>query len=257
MEAESKIDALRRVETPEGIELQLRSAGLIVRALAWTVDCVIKGSVLAVAAIFLNVIGDFGSGLYLILFFVMEWFYPVLFEVFGQGATPGKKRFGLRVVHDDGTPISWSRSIIRNFLRFADFLPVAYGAGIVSMLLNRDFKRLGDLAAGTIVVYRSVADDKHLASKQKAKARADLNSASADVARAPQFPLSTAEQRLIISWAERRALLSEGRQFELANLLEPLTGLEDEDAAQALSEIAHWSMGVPVADVGGGQGADS
>lgn len=59
----------------------------------------------------------------------MNWWYMVLFEVLDRGRTPGKRLLGLRVVHDDGTPIDWSSSLIRNLLRFVDMLPTGYGLG--------------------------------------------------------------------------------------------------------------------------------
>jgi uncharacterized RDD family membrane protein YckC len=139
-------------ETPEGIDLGLRVAGPISRALAWIIDAFIRYSVLFALSTVLASLLSFGMGLFLILLFLLEWFYPVVFEVV-RGATPGKKAMGLLVVHDNGTPVGWSASMIRNLLRSVDFLPFFYCAGLISILLNSRFKRLGDLAAGTLVVY--------------------------------------------------------------------------------------------------------
>nr|GFD53798.1 hypothetical protein [Tanacetum cinerariifolium] len=61
---------------------------------------------------------------------------------------------GLRVVHDDGTPVGWSASLLRNLLRFVDMLPFGYSVGAFACLQHPLFKRLGDLAAGTLVIYR-------------------------------------------------------------------------------------------------------
>src|SRR4051812_49965623 len=69
------------------------------------------------------------------------------------GATPGQRVFALRVVMDNGLPVTAAAALTRNLLRVADFLPFGYGFAIVSMLLRRDCKRLGDIAAGTIVVH--------------------------------------------------------------------------------------------------------
>ena len=150
------IDTLRTVQTPEGIDLHLPLAGLVPRSLAWLIDALIRLFIYTGLATVLLIFGDTGAGLYLLAAFVIEWFYPVLFEVLRDGQTPGKRSYGIKVLHDDGTPISWSASLIRNLLRVVDFLPIMYGFGIATMMLNRDFKRLGDLAAGTIVVYRDV-----------------------------------------------------------------------------------------------------
>ena len=106
--------------------------------------------------------GGIGIAFWLILFFALEWFYPVAFELTPSGATPGKRVFGLKVVMDNGLPVTPAASLTRNLLRVADFLPFGYGFAIVSMLLRRDCKRLGDIAAATIVVHepRAVPQDR-------------------------------------------------------------------------------------------------
>ncbi len=92
-------------------------------------------------------------GSYLIGLFALLWFYPVYFEVRAHGQTPGKRFMGLRVLQENGTPVGWSASVLRNFLLVADFLPVLYLAALISMISDSSFRRLGDLAAGTLVVY--------------------------------------------------------------------------------------------------------
>src|SRR5688572_31014186 len=94
---------------------------------------------------------------WLILVFACEWLYPIIFELRGPGATPGKRVFKLKVVMDNGLPVTPAASLTRNLLRAADFLPFLYGFAIVSMLLRRDCKRLGDIAAATIVVHQPSA----------------------------------------------------------------------------------------------------
>ena len=86
--------------------------------------------------------------------FFTYWLYGVGFEVLNNGMTPGKKMQGLQVVHDDGTPIRLPASLLRNLVLYVDLLPAAYAAGIVTMLLTNNFRRLGDLAGGTMVIYR-------------------------------------------------------------------------------------------------------
>ena len=148
------LDTARRIATPEGIELELRLAGPVPRAAAWALDIVLRLAILGVLAIALGALGGFGGGIFLIIWFVLEWLFPAWCEVNWGGATPGKKALGLVVLHDDGTPILWPAALARNLLRAIDFLPFLYGFGFLAMLMNRDFKRLGDLAAGTIVTYR-------------------------------------------------------------------------------------------------------
>lgn len=223
------LDTRYQVETPEGIDLPLRPAGLVVRALAFAIDLLIRGAILLVAGLALALLGQFGIGLATILFFLINWWYPVLFEVLYQGRTPGKKVMGLRVVHDDGTPIGWGASLTRNLLRFVDMLPMGYCLGALSCLGTATFKRLGDLAAGTLVVYRD--EENH---------RPQLPAADAE--RAP-FTLSLAEQRAILGFAERQTGLSAARRTELAAILaEPLECLP-EHAEARLNSIARGLLG--------------
>ena len=223
------LDTRLLVETPEGIDLILRPAGLMPRALAFGIDLLIRGAILLAAFVLLGLLGQFGAGLGTILYFLVNWWYPVLFEVLYQGRTPGKKAMGLHVVHDDGTPVGWAASLTRNLLRAVDMLPFAYCLGAISCLSHSQFKRLGDLAAGTLVVYR----DEEPKQPQPPEAEAE---------RAP-FPLSLAEQRAVLDFAERRTSLSTARRTELAAILaEPLDSLP-EHAEARLNGIARGLLG--------------
>jgi uncharacterized RDD family membrane protein YckC len=84
--------------------------------------------------------------------FLFLWGYYIFFEMLWNGQSPGKRWIGLRVIRVDGTPITLSESIIRNLVRLIDFLPSAYGVGVVVMFIQAQSRRLGDLAAGTLVV---------------------------------------------------------------------------------------------------------
>lgn len=224
----SMIDTLKLLETPEGVGIGLRVAGPVPRALAWALDTLIRLAFYVALAMVLLPLGRVGTGLYLILLFAAEWFYPVVGEVFFNGATPGKRALGLRVIHDNGTPVGLTASLIRNLLRFVDFLPLAYGFGLVTMVMNRDFKRLGDLAAGTLVVYR---DDG--AAPPPVRRVAAL---------APGYPLLPEERQAVLDFAERRGLLSDERARELAGL----TGLlvaDSADPAAQLEGLASWYAG--------------
>ncbi|MEK7327557.1 MAG: RDD family protein, partial [Chloroflexota bacterium] len=85
--------------------------------------------------------------------FAFFWGYYILFEMLWNGQSPGKRWVGLRVIRTDGTPITLTESIIRNLVRLVDFLPAYYGVGVVTMFINEQSRRLGDLAAGTLVVH--------------------------------------------------------------------------------------------------------
>jgi uncharacterized RDD family membrane protein YckC len=88
----------------------------------------------------------------ILILFVLNWGYFVIFEMIWNGQSPGKRIAKLRVVRMDGSPIGFIESVIRNLIRFIDMIPSGYAVGIITMFLNRQSRRLGDLAAGTIVV---------------------------------------------------------------------------------------------------------
>lgn len=225
------IDSARAVETPEGVLLELRLAGVVVRALAWGIDMAIRIAVYMMAGMVLPFLGAAGVGIWFILMFLVEWFYPVLFEVLAKGQTVGKMALGIRVLCDDGTPVGWYPSTVRNFLRFADFLPVLYGAGLASMLMQRDFKRLGDLAAGTIVVY---AERRVL---RNARIQGALEEAT-EALPMPPVPLTLEEQQALVAFATRTRELTTERAEELADLLEPLTDTRGRAAVTRLRQLA-------------------
>jgi uncharacterized RDD family membrane protein YckC len=221
------IDTRCSVETPEGVELEFSPAGPVPRALAWSLDAGLRLLLYLAIAAALEGLGQMGAGLLLIAVFLLEWLYPVVFEVLARGQTPGKMVLGLRVLRADGAPVGWSRSSVRSLLTFADFLPVGFTAGLAAMLLDRRSRRLGDLAAGTVVVHLD------LAPAGPAPPPGPLETALP----AP-FPLSLPEQRAIIGFAERAPGLSPERARELADLLEPLTGARGEEGVRRLRAMA-------------------
>jgi uncharacterized RDD family membrane protein YckC len=223
------LDTTRSIPTPEGIELVLRLAGPVPRALAWIIDLLLRAATLLFAGWILGMLGGFGWGVILILAFALEWLAPAAFEVWADGSTPGKRALGLMVLHDDGTPVGWSAALIRNLLRAVDFLPVGYGFGLCAILMNRDFQRLGDITAGTLVVYR------------------DPSQRSASVPAAPAVPARTAltlsEQRAVLDFAERCATLTPERAREIAELAVPITGAGPGRETQRLIEVANYLSG--------------
>ena len=90
--------------------------------------------------------------------FLLHWGYYTLFEAFWNGQTPGKRICKLRVIRDSGRQITLFESMTRNLLRFIDYLPSFYAVGVVTMWCNRQNKRLGDLAAGTLVIHEREAE---------------------------------------------------------------------------------------------------
>ena len=224
------LDTTRRVATPEGIELTLRLAGPVPRALAWAVDLLLRIAVVFVVLMAVAPLGRAGTGIVLITAFFVEWLLPAGFETLWNGQTPGKRAFGIAVLNDDGTPVRWPAALTRNLLRAVDFLPLLYGIGLVAMLANRDFKRLGDLAAGTVVVYQ--------AEKPSQRVFAEAPPVS------PPFPLSLEEQRALLELAERAPALTNERLEELAEMPSPLVGnLDGTRAAARLIGMANYIAG--------------
>jgi uncharacterized RDD family membrane protein YckC len=222
------IDTLYHVDTPEGISLRLSPAGPIPRMLAWMIDILIRLAMYIVIYISLSYFGNTGKGIAGILTFLLEWFYPVYFELYKNGQTPGKKSFDLYVAMENASPITPGASIIRNLLRFVDFLPLFYGFGFISMLLTNRFQRLGDLVAGTVVLHKDLVyphvDEIEIA------------------AIAPPIPLQLQEQQALVRFYQRTPYLTNER----ANELSLLTGKLVEDQKQPtqnLLGIANWLMG--------------
>jgi uncharacterized RDD family membrane protein YckC len=224
------LDTLYTAETPEGIALSLRPASVAPRMLAYAVDLGVRFGAFIVLAMLAIPFGGMGQGLLLVGYFLLEWFYPVFFELAGAGATPGKRMFGLQVVMDSGLPVTPAASLTRNLLRAADFFPFLYAGGLLCMLLRRDFKRLGDLAGGTLVVYGETLA---------------LHGALPDVpALAPARPLAPREQAAIVAWAGRATRLTPARLDELAMLARPVVpGGRDGDVTQRLLGVAQWLVG--------------
>ena len=225
------LDTTRRVATPEGIELTLRLAGPVPRALAWSVDFIIRVGIVLLVQMGAQWFGKAGWGVILLAAFFVEWLLPAWFETSWGGQTPGKRMFGIAVLNDDGTPVRWPAALTRNLLRAADFLPFFYGVGLATMLANRDFKRLGDLAAGTVVVYRA----------ERAAPQREIPKAPPV---APPFSLSLDDQRAVLELAERSTSLTRERVEELATLPTPLVGtLQGPQAAARLIGMANHLSG--------------
>lgn len=224
------VDTVCTVETPEGVRLTLRTAGPVPRALAYLVDVFLRGFFYVFAILILAfAVGELALPLWLLIVFLGEWFYPVFFEVWARGQTLGKKLVGLRVVHEDGTSVRWPASILRNLLLSADWLPGTYAAGLVSSLVSPGFRRLGDLAAGTLVIH--------------VEKRPETPPAPPRVAPAPPpIPLSVEEQRAVVAYSERAALLSEDRRDELAALATPFHG-KGASPRERLLAVGAWLLG--------------
>jgi len=153
-----------------------------------------------------------GAGLWLILYFLVQWGFYVFFEMLWAGQSPGKRMLDLRVVKVAGHPVGFFDSVLRNLLRVADQLPLSYGVGTLSMLMTGRFQRLGDLAAGTVVVREQKAWY-----GMRDVASATALTAEAVVAR--RVSLSNRERRLLQEFVQRKDRLHPERAEQLAQIL--------------------------------------
>lgn len=154
--APSVLDAIHRVVTPESVEFEFVLAGIYSRALAWLVDRLVIAAVYVALTICTALLvggwGELISVTAVLLYFVLDWGYMVLFESLWAGQTPGKRALGLRVLQEGGVRVGFEQVLLRNLARVVDGMPVLYAVGGLAALLSSRHQRLGDLLAGTVVV---------------------------------------------------------------------------------------------------------
>ncbi|MCA9114789.1 MAG: RDD family protein [Planctomycetaceae bacterium] len=173
-----------QIETPENVPLSVRLAGPAHRGGAWLLDYFIRWTGSLVLLFLLACMGQasglggtFG-GLALVTLFLVQWAYYVISEGFYNGQSPGKRAFGLRVIQENGAPVTFWPALLRNLLRVSDVLPLAviwlgeleainaltlqlvpiYGIALVSMVCTRRMQRVGDVLARTMVIHEGHAE---------------------------------------------------------------------------------------------------
>jgi uncharacterized RDD family membrane protein YckC len=257
------LDTTVEIETPEHVRFRYQVAGPAKRAVAFLIDLVVRGTIVLVIGCVAAVAGLAASsslagastGLVLLVVFVVDWAYYVLFETIWSGRTPGKRALSLRVVTDKGHPLRFTDSLLRNLLRAADMLPFAYAVGVVVMGRDTRFRRLGDLAAGTLVVgeRRGIVGG---------PLRIHPVPSAAELRALPQrVPLSGDELDAIEVFLRRVDKLSASRADELAEMVAPIfarrLGVRYKDATRFLS-VLHYrahehhgkAMGAPLPERG-------
>ncbi|MGH2807657.1 MAG: RDD family protein [Actinomycetota bacterium] len=155
------------IPTPEGVHVEMTLAGIGSRFIAQVIDSLIKFAVITALIIALFGFAGFSSqfevdaggdativgfAVLIVAVFLINFGYDVLFETLASGKTPGKRWTGLRVVKVGGSPVGFTSSSVRNLLRIVDILPGAYGVGLIAIVVTKLNQRLGDVAAGTVVV---------------------------------------------------------------------------------------------------------
>jgi uncharacterized RDD family membrane protein YckC len=208
------------VATPERVALALPIAGIGYRSLAYLLDVLLLFALWVVAyfafsLVNADVVGLFqslsglGKTLAVLGVFASQWLYWSLFEIFWNGQTPGKRALRIRVARVDGSPAGALESVVRNLCRAIDFLPLLYATGVVTMLINSQHRRLGDLVAGTVLLRDERIDlDKYAAPAEPGPADA-RNGA----------PLPAADVELILSFLDRTALLEPEARLRLTRAM--------------------------------------
>ncbi len=227
-----------RIDTPEQIALELPLAGIGSRFLAIAIDTLLQFALyLLVAIVFALLIpaGTFwfhwlpptlAPAVGILFIFCVYWGYFAFFEIIWRGQTPGKRFAKIRVIKESGRPIDAFEAIGRNIMRGIDGLPGFYGVGLVSMMLNKQNRRLGDFVAGTVVVHENRSDE---VSPTWAGAGND-NAPSPDTTQTAAAPVATEELILIETYLHRRWDLQPEVRLEtairIAERVKAKTGLQ-------------------------------
>ena len=200
--------------TPEGIEFVLSPVGLPVRTIAYAIDLIIQGTILLAVYIMFIFLGfTLGVWIYLLINFVVNWFYHVICELTFMGQSPGKRLMGIRVVRSDGSPVDPASSFLRNLLRFADTFFFLFHIAFISIAASCGFRRIGDWAGGTLVVYSSMAKNAVRSPLSRLLEKYEPLT--------PARLLSNDEKQAILNFARRYPLLGEARANEIAAIYAP------------------------------------
>jgi uncharacterized RDD family membrane protein YckC len=151
------------IDTPELVDIQMPLAGIGSRFIAILVDSLIwfAGILVLVVllilfpmniAAFSEISAEWAFAIILFIIFLLNWGYFTLFEAFWNGRTPGKRVARIRVIQRSGRSIGLLESMARNLVRYVDQFPFFYAVGVIAIFCTRQHQRLGDLAAGTLVV---------------------------------------------------------------------------------------------------------
>jgi len=246
-----RLEDVATVETPEQLQLALPLAGVGSRSLAFMLDFLIQlipiiiAMVLLVTALALEPFTGrdskdvvegrlpvLASAIFSAITFATNFLYFTFFDLVSRGQSPGKRALGLRVVRDGGLPIDARSSLIRNMVRTADMLPGFYLVGLVSIFLNKEHKRIGDLAGGTLVI-RDHGDK-----VGDASALLEPRSMFARPAATPGLGLKPEDRALVHDFIERRNVLPDPARAnvarQIAEQLGPRYGVDPSLAPDAI-----------------------
>lgn len=213
------------VSTPESVDFSHEPAGIGSRFIASVVDSILQiATILGIAFIFgawplltetrFSTLKTWTSAVTVFLIFLIFWGYYIAFEILWNGQTPGKRAVGIRVLKDGGYPIGFLDSVVRNLLRPVDFLPFLYGLGAVVIFCNRRCKRIGDFAAGTVVVKERRIEMPHSLSSAAARPDEDVEIGGHKLTGI--YKLSEAEFDVVRKFMVRRHTIQKSARSALA-----------------------------------------
>lgn len=229
---EENVQDFDLIETPENVELQRLLAGIGSRFIAGLLDNLLIALMYLVLFLLLltvgiNVVDDVGTSsmaeiwmlaIIILIAFSIYWGYFVLFEMWTNGQSPGKKYMKIRVVQEEGGGISFTSIAVRNLLRVVDAIGLYAVAGI-TMFVTKKVQRLGDLAAGTVVISEEVPDYSARYDKKKRV----LDNEAVTSAALEATGLKPEEYRLLHNyWLRHKELNIEVRRQLLPQLVRPI-----------------------------------
>lgn len=246
------------VATPEQVSLNFKIAGLGSRATANIIDWFIlilinvglSFSLVRISEELPNPVplpssvSSYVIATMMVLLFFLLWGYFVFFEYFGSGRTPGKMLVGIRVIQDNGQSLTFLSSAVRNLFRIIDFLPALFLLGILMIFVHSQHKRIGDLAAGTLVVYqrKSKQKKKNNPLEKEIEKRLNTHPISLNLDEWSKQKIGIREWELLNTYMLRRSALPlkerEQTTMQVAGILLPLLGVDA--AYKPLEEIENY-----------------
>jgi uncharacterized RDD family membrane protein YckC len=219
------------IQTPESVRFQYVLAGVGSRAAAFLVDTAIRYLSILVIFILASLLGSLLPAidptgilekipktwilaLAFLAYGILELGYFLFFEALWNGQTPGKRKQGLRVIRSNGRPIGWLESAIRNILRAVDMLLGFYPLGLIVIFFSRNNQRIGDYAAGTVVV----VEEKRRAFRGRSRSRDTKTLAHPEIENYLTL-VEPSQYRVLKSFLQRRGEMDESHRHELARLL--------------------------------------
>lgn len=215
-----------RIQTPESVDLAFEPVGLGSRFLAALLDSLIQAVaviIIGLAMLGTGILADLGDfellgnialAILLLLLGLLFGLYKMLFEALWNGQTPGKRMAGIRVVRSNGLPVTFLPVLIRNLMRIIDYLPGWYALGTLALLFSKRHQRLGDLAAGTVVVRDRKAAAPVVPVALNRQPSVDLDRLTEHARRLSEADLAPAR-----SFLQRRNQIQAGSRFHLAQQL--------------------------------------